>query len=513
MEEKPIEDNTNKKLGSYSYLIYIFIGFIVLILGLYNQPYYPQTWLDEGFVLQGPINLLRYGKYAMKSVEGFRILDQPLIPNGPGIVLPLTLMFKLFGIGLIQARMLMVGFLLFTAFSYFFLSKYLYGTIAGLISILLLIALPVEGFIWFGRQTLGNIPALGYFCIGYILWLRSLDDKRILTSIGAGLLFGLTMITKGQYTLIIPVLIILAFFDWVYYKQIGIQKFIIVLLTSITCYLLWHIVQGYLVGWENWPQHIESIRGSARVTVYAFRFKRIPGTIWFLMRSGIAIVIVPGFLYMLWLSRQRTMDSIRSMLLILFILVWSAWFVIASVGWPRYAIDLYAAGAILTGKFLKDVIRSNQKPLDENNIFNKNKYIKFPSFIILIAIIAFALFGFVLQIKGISSKSDKSPQLFAAFLQKNIGKNTVIESWEWELDTITDLNFHHPTNDWVDKYTAILQYNENIEVNYDPFEYNPVYLIDGPFSKWTGIYSNQLANGCCDLLNTTGPYDLYRINN
>ena len=46
---------------------------LIVVLAVYHQPYYPATWLDEGFVLQGAINLVRYAQYAMRSVEGFRI--------------------------------------------------------------------------------------------------------------------------------------------------------------------------------------------------------------------------------------------------------------------------------------------------------------------------------------------------------------------------------------------------------------------------------------------------------
>ncbi|MBN1312194.1 MAG: hypothetical protein JXB30_12310 [Anaerolineae bacterium] len=42
----------------------------ILWFAIYHQPYYPVAWLDEGFVLQGPMNLVRFGTYAMRSTEG-----------------------------------------------------------------------------------------------------------------------------------------------------------------------------------------------------------------------------------------------------------------------------------------------------------------------------------------------------------------------------------------------------------------------------------------------------------
>lgn len=73
--------------------------FSLLALGIYNQPYYPVTWFDEGLALQGALNLVNHGQYAMRSVEGFRTLDQPLIANGPGLIVPMAVLFKVFGVG------------------------------------------------------------------------------------------------------------------------------------------------------------------------------------------------------------------------------------------------------------------------------------------------------------------------------------------------------------------------------------------------------------------------------
>ena len=78
---------------------------LLLFLGLYNQPSNPIPWLDEGFAAQGAMNLLRYGEYAMRSSEGFRVLDQPLVANGPGFVLPVATVFSLLGVGLFGPRL------------------------------------------------------------------------------------------------------------------------------------------------------------------------------------------------------------------------------------------------------------------------------------------------------------------------------------------------------------------------------------------------------------------------
>ena len=66
-------------------------------------------------------------------------------------------------------------------------------------------------------------------------------------------------------------------------------------------------------------------------------------------------------------------------------------------------------------------------------------------------------------------------QRFADYLRRNVGPRAVVESWEWEIDTLADLNYHHPTNDWVDAYTALLQFGEPLPRRDDPFQYSPDY--------------------------------------
>ena len=96
---------------------------------------------------------------------------------------------------------------------------------------------------------------------------------------------------------------------------------------------------------------------------------------------------------------------------------------------------------------------------------------------------------------GFGSKRSGSPRVHTTcrrnlpttFLTIRIREN-VIESWEWELDILVDAKFHHPTNDRVDRYTAAIYFREPVDRPYDLSAHAPSYLVDGFFSKSTGIY-------------------------
>jgi hypothetical protein len=90
-----------------------------------------------------------------------------------------------------------------------------------------------EGYLIYGRQALGNVPALGYFLAGYLLWLTALDRESWQRSVGAGLLFALAIVTKGQYILLIPSILSVALLDAVYFRKIGLKRILLLLITII----------------------------------------------------------------------------------------------------------------------------------------------------------------------------------------------------------------------------------------------------------------------------------------
>lgn len=490
------------------------VGLLALLfLGLFHQPYYPTTWFDEGLVLQGAINLVQHGQYAMRSVEGFRVLDQPLTANGPGVVLPITVVFAIFGIGLLQARILVALYFILAVVLFYKVTLSLFGKTAALISTLVLLAVPDEGILLYGRQALGNVPALAYFLAGCYFLILLVERKKNKFAIVTGLFWGLTLVTKSQYWIILPVLGIVGLMDLFYFKQVGLKSGLTVIFLTLGGLILWQFVQYLLIGSENYGQYIESMHSSAKETVFAFRTMRIPGNIWYLVSSGFVLFVIPGLLIAGWDSLRKNAYSVVQAFLVLFVVAWTIWYVFVSVGWHRYTFGPYSVGLIfcgiafmkagqMVGAFWKDPV-------------GKTWQVYILEFGIVILFFFSILWGMSVglkQIQRIIFAPEPYPQQFAEYLRWHISSNEVIESWEWELDALTpDLTYHHPTNDLVDRKTAELQFGEEFNEKYDFFVFNPSYLIDGPFSKWTGLYVEQLSDGCCVKVTDVGDYTLYKV--
>lgn len=488
--------------------------FSLLTLGMYNQPYYPVTWFDEGLALQGALNLVNHGQYAMRSVEGFRVLDQPLIANGPGLVIPMAVIFKIFGVGLLQARVVAVVFFIAAALMFFRISSALYSVPSALVSIFLLFSIPDEGFLFYGRQALGNVPALMYFFIGFLFYLALGKTKQTYYAILSGLFLGLALVTKGQYWIFVPVLGLVIAADYFYYKQIQPINSILVLAVMLACGALWFGVQYKLVGAENFDAHIAALDSSSEVTILAFRPGRIPGNIWYLIRSGFLFFVAPGLALSFLESRQRTLLGLGKFMLAVFVSVWILWFIFASVGWPRYVFEAFSIGLIFSGEaFYRMYLFIRKSWNTRGNGLTLRQPALYASSLFLLAGLAWAGIGLFHQIKDIDVRYDTTPEKFSDYIIQNIPVDTVIESWEWEIDLLTpNHTYHHPVNRWVDLRTAETQFGEMPGETYDPMAYHPEYLIDGPFSKWTGMYAEFLAGGCCVSVVTVENYTLYKIN-
>src|SRR5260221_12832379 len=90
----------------------------VLFLVFYNLANYPLTWFDEGSHLHVPKTLILHGVYADFSSEGFRYYG-PTVGVGPTVMLPIAAVFWAFGIGLLQARVVMALYLVAAIYVYF----------------------------------------------------------------------------------------------------------------------------------------------------------------------------------------------------------------------------------------------------------------------------------------------------------------------------------------------------------------------------------------------------------
>ncbi|KND46803.1 MAG: hypothetical protein AB201_03390 [Parcubacteria bacterium C7867-006] len=222
----------NRKFAIY------FLVFLSFFLALFRFTSTPKVWVDEGVFTNIARNLEDNGVIGIQTSPGnvSEVKGWVLSSSYP-VLFPVALSFKLFGVGIWQARLPMVIYvLLFLFASYLFVRKR-YGDYPAFLSTLLLLSFaPLYGN---GRPVQGEVPGLFFLVLGsyFLLILEEKNYNSTKFSLLSGLAFGLSCATKAIYLTFISVSLIIALVIW--YKKINNKTILYFSLGFCIPILLW----------------------------------------------------------------------------------------------------------------------------------------------------------------------------------------------------------------------------------------------------------------------------------
>ena len=224
-----------------TFLICIAIAF-ALFMGTYRLVETPPTWMDEGLITQVAVNMTTQGVYGYQTAPGTFIGAEFLTTSYP-VIFPLIAVFKIWGVGLIEARTLMVLFILgFILGAYHLVREESRSThwLVPLLSLLLLVSFaPLYGH---GKNVLGEVPGLMFFvAMLYFLSRMEKGSERWGTALSAGLCAGLAMATKPIYLIVlVPSLIITLY---VFRIRFSLRKRVWLFVGSALPVACWYLIQ------------------------------------------------------------------------------------------------------------------------------------------------------------------------------------------------------------------------------------------------------------------------------
>ena len=489
----------------------------VLFLLTYHLSHWPTTWYDEGINLQVPKNLVMFGKYGIQSSEGVRLFD-PLVSTGPTVLLPIALSFKLFGIGLVQARTVMVIFAMLALISVYVLTTHIFDVKTAFVALLLILPIPYfsddvsASFLGLSRMALGEVPNLFFVIMGCLLYFKASDQNSLSLLLGAGVFFGLSIITKEQSLLIVPALILFWIIDRLWYHRIHLNQVLILLGSTLAIFVIWSLSRNYLTGTSYAEQN------SGQIIVQAMAGFTSPShvihNIRVLLGSGTLIWGLPGLVYGVYLCAERSLNGFKRAFLFCLCIVWLAWFLIGSIGWLRYAFLGICLMQLFTAKLFVDLAIGSTlllgAPNNSGGIYWITKE-RFQRLAIIALLTLLTITPLQQKTKEILLGSNNSPIEFAGYIRENIGPETVVESFEPEIVFLADNNFHQPSLSILMKTVRHVNFGEPYTLDMLELDkVRPEYLILGPFSKWTGIYANEIGSGKYTSVTTIGEYDLYK---
>ena len=512
LSRKKIPDNS--VLGERM-LFVLFLG-LVSVLCLYNLRTYPRTWWDEGKFVQIPTNLVRYGKYATLSSEGFRMFS--VYGTGPAALLPIALAFKLFGIGLLQARFVMVGFTVVAVAAFHSVAKRLYNSWVALAASALLVLVVYDDFaslLFLGRQVLGEVPAFSYLMLGCAIWLRQRKDASWGALVAAGVFWGLATLAKWIFLMTVPCLLVLWIADARYLKKLRHRHFVVPILMVVLAIAVWFGYVALTLGVEGAADVLLQMQDNMTSNVFFISWSALAEGAKFLVRSQFVVWGLPGIVYILLLNLSQWKESEpRQWFLPVLVCGWLVWYILLSLGWSRQAFVPLAISHLFTAKLLYDVAGGFALSARELIAGVQNQELatlrKLGVILTLSALLVAAPFYLL---KGIFGAQDTSAQEFAAYIDAHVPQDAVIESYEYELDILTHRIYHHPPETLVTLATKHVYSGEPYPPElYDFWAYDPTYLVLGKFAKWTGIYSQSFSPQDHTLVKSIGEYDLYKLD-
>ncbi len=495
---------------------------IVCALAFINLRDYPLTWFDEGSHLHVPKTLVRYGVYADFSHDGFRYFG-PTVGVGPTVLLPIAAVFKLFGIGLLQARVVMALYLIAASLVFFGLAHQLYGWRFAWVATALLIATRGLALLEYGRQVLGEVPGLLFMAWGLWLWFTGWERSSWRRLATAGLLLGAAMVTKSQYFIVLAPALLFAFVSNFYYRSAPWRVLLAPGVMAAMCFGAW---QAYLILYlgpatagENWRWYREAMAGAALL----FAPERMTGSLLELVTPKVYFgLLLPALGYGLYLARSRDRAGHQWATLLAAIVVNLVWYITASIGWLRYAFPALALGSLfvarvfhaLSGGFRFEVgamlaslraTRLNREVLDWRAPRWQAVWAA-----ALLALIALPLLRTVEQIVW---PPFDAPLTMAAYLRSHVTVTARIATWEEEVGFLTDHDYAYPPQAALPKaVNHIWAGGAPVSEFYDFESDSPDYVLVGPFGRWVDAYpAAKLAARYAPVYAIEG-YTLYIAN-
>jgi 4-amino-4-deoxy-L-arabinose transferase-like glycosyltransferase len=222
--------------------IIVFLVFaLALFLIFFHFTDTPRVWVDEGIFTNVAENVALHGQLGLQTDPGsFSRIGTFLSTNYP-VIFSVAGSFKLLGVGLWQARLVMVTYMFLLVICFYLFVKKRYGFYSAISSVLLLISF--APFYGNGRPVQGEVPGLFFLVLGalFLVYLESSDFDSKKFAILSGLFLGLAAATKTLYLLLLVVALPLTLLFFI--KKIKNKKNVLLLLiTFLVPIFFWFII-------------------------------------------------------------------------------------------------------------------------------------------------------------------------------------------------------------------------------------------------------------------------------
>ncbi|MEK9136862.1 MAG: glycosyltransferase family 39 protein, partial [Bacteroidota bacterium] len=451
----------------------LLLVFVTLLIGMIRIESTPPLWWDEGWTLSVARNWVELGHY------GNLLVGQPAPATMAGqfpVVVPIALSFKVFGVGIWQARLPGLLFTVCSLLLLYYLTSRLYNyTIAWLVLGFVLL-LPVKWGLhpfFIGRQALGEMPVVCFFLAGFACFLHV--ERRIAVFLPLTVLFwGIALMTKEQAVPFFAVCCVLSAGVLLMKRQWRRAGVLVVALAASfgVRQLLLELKEIVLRGHSMPPAPLSGLTES--VAVVLDPSVRISALKFFFL---FGIPMIAGLTYQMrkdFVGKEPSshIGLIRFMLWSL-ASSWFAWFILLSVAWERYAFPpmfmampfVAALMYDLTGGWnmrftvdrLRSVLRARRVRVEDRGSVAATALLALMCFLTSAAVYRFSI-----------SPTDSSIVEAAQFLNEHAKPDRVVETYDSELFFLLNCLYHYPPPQMDVEYIQRTWLHKSGGFQYDP---------------------------------------------
>ena len=495
------------KLRYWSPLV---LGGLFLVALFYRLDLTPWFWWDEGWTASVARNWVEHGHYGRLSLG-------EAIPPGLEATFPLTgavaLSFKIFGVGLAQARGVVAIYLIAALILLFYLARRFYDRKVAMGACWVLLLVSGSRYIhplFMGRQILAEVPALSFLLAGYVSFLWSVERYR--SALLAAILFwSLALITKAQilpfWAASLGVPLVFATFA----RRWGLAwMFAAAFLGSILLGYTWlAMISRYLIPVSS------SVSGLLfTIGLVLDPFRRVIAALT-LLQIGL-----PTLLGLVWALRnekflsacETPVAAVRFSYLIL-AGSWFFWWAAASTGWARYLFPASFLASIFVAAMISEWtrgfhIRASLREAATNLI--QRRMGGRDTRVLAALVLAVWSFGHAVADlnQGLFVKTNRSLFETVEYLNTATPTTAVIETYESELFFFLKRRYHFPPDQTHVELIRREDLNQNRAIDYDPLSADPDYLVVGQWCRYYKCYESALNAGAFKLIKT---FDVYQI--
>jgi hypothetical protein len=508
-------DAAASRLSIRRIVVGFFLIFSALVMGVFELEITPPPWWDEGWTLCVARQWIETGHY------GCLLEGQPAAPLLAGhlpVVASISAGFRLFGIGIWQARLVELLYAFSALGLLYYLTADLYNHKVALGTLLLVLFFPAD---WemhpliIGRQVLGEMPMVFFLLAGY--FCMRMVERHVAWLAGAMGCWGLALFTKMQVrpflalSLAVPILLSLWRHEWRISRLIGAAA-----VGAGTVFLLLGWLKSVWLEGHTLPMPPMSglLQVSAIVLVPTVRIGALIFTLSNLLPTLCGLGVATMAMVKQWRRAQPfgIREGVRLMLLT-FLLSWFGWFVTLSLGGERYAFPLSFLATPFVAALLYDLSQGyNVRAVMHSigDVIRERRMTVLHMQHAAVLFIALVIFGMTVQARyDFRARKDGSvfPEVIE-FLNRHIQPDALIETYESELLFLLHQPYHYPPAQ-LDIGLIQRGWEQHLELPYDALEANPDYVVVGEFGRRAGIYRTAVAKGQIHLLRTMGHYQIY----